>query len=378
MTPTAALRIELVRSRADLRVFIALPRQLYAGMAGYVAPLDHERAEMLDPRKAAFFAHGEAAYWLAYRDGRTVGRVSAQNDRAGSADAGLFGCLDAIDDAAVVAALLATAEAWLRAKNCTSATGPYMLSINGESGLLLEGHAEPPMVLMPWHPPYLPALVLAAGYGVARTLESFSLHLPSFDGDAKFQAFSGSESAAGIRIRGLRMGALAEEGAIARRLFNDAWQENWGFVPLEPADIDGLVHGFKPFLFEECAAVAELAGEPQALALVVPNIAEITADLGGRPSPWGWLKLLWRIKRHRYNAARIILFGLASKHRASLTGMTMIMMIVAELIARARRLGIVHIEAGWVLDNNTQVLRMLLSVGFRRSRVYGIYVKPLV
>lgn len=378
MTPTASLHIRLVQSRADLRAFIALPRQLYAGMAGFVAPLDHERREMLDPRKAAFYAHGEAAYWLATRDGRPVGRVSAQIDRAGPVGAGLFGCLDTIDDATIVAALLATAEAWLRAKNCVSATGPYMLSINGEAGLLLEGHAEPPMVLMPWHPPYLPALVLAAGYVVARTLESFTLHLPSFDGDAKFQAFSGSESAVGIRIRGLRMDALAAEGAVAQRLFNDAWQDNWGFVPLVEADMQGLMRGFKPFLFEECAAVAELGGEAQALALVVPNVAEITADLGGRPSPWGWLRLLWRIKRHRYGAARIILFGLARQHRASLTGMAMIMMLVAELIARARRLGIAHIEAGWVLDNNTQVLRMLRSVGFRRSRVYGIYGKPLV
>jgi hypothetical protein len=378
MSQTATLSIALVASRAQLRTFIALPRVLYAGMAGFVAPLDQERRELLDPRKAAFYAHGVAAYWLAMRDGRVVGRVSAQVDRAGDVTAGLFGCLDAIDDAAVVRALLETAEGWLRAMGCVSATGPYMLSINGESGLLLEGHAEPPMVLMPWHPPYLPALVAAAGYGEARRLESFSLDLPGFDGDAKFAAYAEGNAAAGITIRALRLNALAEEAEIARALFNDAWVDNWGFVPLQAADMTAMVKGFRPVLFKECASVAEIDGTAVGLALVVPNIAELNADLGGRPSLLGWLKIAWRVFRPRYHGARMILFGLKRDYRASLTGLAVIMKIVAAMIAAGRRLGLTTIEAGWVLDNNHQVLRMLRSVGFRRSRVYGIYAKALV
>lgn len=378
MTPAGTLTIRPATTRGEIRAFIALPRQLYAGMAGYVAPLDKERAELLDPRKAAFFHHGQAAYWMAYRDGRAVGRVSAQIDDAGDRAAGLFGCLDAADDAEAVAALLATAEGWLRQHGCADITGPYNLSINGESGLLLEGHAEPAMVLMPWHPPYLPALVAASGYGEVRRLESFDLHLPSFEGDAKFSAFSTGEAGSAITIRDLRLNALAEEAEIARELFNDAWADNWGFVPLVPADMQALVKGFKPVLFRECAAVAMLDGTPIALALVVPNIAELNADLGGKPSLLGWLKIADRVLRPRYKAARMILFGLRREHRASLTGLAAIVKIVGAMIAAGRKLGLTNIEAGWVLDNNHQVLRMLRSVGFRRCRVYGIYRKTLV
>jgi len=375
---TPALRITPAVSRAEIGTFIAVPRLVYAGMPGWVAPLDKERAELLDPRHGAFFKHGEAAYWIAWRDGRPVGRVSAQIDHAGDRKAGLFGCLDVAHDAEAVVALLETAEEWLRRHGCESATGPYMLSINGESGMLLEGHHEPPMVLMPWHPDYLPPLVLAAGYGEVRRLESFTLHVPTFDGDAKFAAFAQGEAASAITIRNLRLNALAEEAEIARALFNDAWVENWGFVPLQPADTEAMVKGFKPVLFKECAAVAEVGGQPIGLALVVPNISELNADLGGRPSLLGWLKIGWRVMRPRYKAARMILFGLKREHRASMTGMAAIMKIVATLITDGRKLGVEHIEAGWVLDNNHQVLRMLRSVGFRRSRVYGIYAKALV
>jgi len=179
-------------------------------------------------------------------------------------------------------------------------------------------------------------------------------------------------------VRDLRLNALAEEAEIARELFNDAWADNWGFVPLQPSDMQAMVKGFKPMLFKECAAVAELDGKPVCLALAVPNISELNAGLGGRPSPLGWLKIAWRVLRPRYRGARMILFGLKREHRASLTGLAAIMKTVGAMIVGGRRLGLTDIEAGWVLDNNHQVLRMLRSVGFRRSRVYGIYSKAIV
>ena len=151
--------IERVRTQAQLGRFVTLPRLLYDGMLGYVAPLDHERYQLLDPRKSPFFTHGHAVYWIASRDGRRVGRISAQIDLAAEApDAGaigMFGCLDAIDDREVVAALFGTAEDWLRRHGRRIARGPFLLSINGETGLLIEGQTRPPMTLMPWHPPYL-------------------------------------------------------------------------------------------------------------------------------------------------------------------------------------------------------------------------------
>lgn len=376
-TAAEPLRIVPAASRGEMKAFIAVPRLVYGGMAGFAAPLDMERAELIDPRHGSFHKHGEAKFWIAYRGTRPVGRISAQIDHAGDRKAGLFGCLDAAEDAAAVAALLGTAEDWLRGQGCTDVTGPYTLSINGETGMLLEGHDEPAMVLMPWHPRYLPGLVAAAGYEEARRVESFSLNVADFDGDAKFAAFAGASGAA-ITIRELRLDRLAEEAEIARDLFNDAWAENWGFVPLQKVDMQAMVKGFKPFLFKECAAVAELDGKPICLALAVPNIAELNAGLGGRPSPLGWLKIAWRVLRPRYRSARMILFGLRREYRASLAGLAAIMKTSGAMINGGRRLGVATLEAGWVLDNNHQVLRMLRSVGFRRCRVYGIYRKPLL
>jgi hypothetical protein len=364
-----------------MRAFIAVPRRLYAGMPGFVAPLDQERREMLDPRKAAFFAHGEAQYWLARRAGKAVGRISAQIDRLAPATPagppGMFGCLDAVDDQGVVTALLRAAETWLRARGCVTAQGPYLLSINGETGLLLDGHTEPAMTLMPWHPAYLDPLLRAAGYARVKTVLSFTLDFTGLDVEAKLRSFGLEQLPQDLTIRGLRLKELDAEAEIARRLYNDAWRNNWGFVPLSEADMKALTQGFKHFLYPECAVIAETEGAPAGFALVVPNITEITADLGGAPSPLGWLKLLLRMLRPRYRSARIILFGLATQYRTSLRGLAIIMTIIAEMIRRGAALGLASIEAGWVLDDNTQVLRMLRSVGFRQSRVYGIYETAL-
>lgn len=370
-----------VQSGSDLRTFIALPRRLYNGMAGFHAPLDRERRELLDPAKAAFYQHGQAQYWLARRDGQWVGRVSAQIDALATTTAsgppGMFGCLDAIDDQGVVTALLRTAEQWLRAKGCSSARGPFLLSINGETGLLLEGHAEPAMTLMPWHPAYLDGLVRAAGYMRVKTVLSFTLDFTDPDVAARLENFGLRQPPDGMTIRGLRMEALDAEGEIARNLFNDAWRGNWGFVPLVEADMRALIKGFKPLLFKDCAVVAEMAGEPAAVAMVVPNIFDLTAGIGAAPTPFGWLRLVARLWRARYRTARIILFGMATRYRSSVQGLAMLTLVIAELIRRGRALRLSSIEAGWVLDDNTQILRMLRSVGFRRTRVYGVYETAL-
>jgi len=373
------LSIEPVRTRADLRTFIALPRRLYAGMPGFQPPLDRERREMLDPERAAFFHHGDAQYWLAKRDGRAVGRISAQIDRLADQPGagGMFGCLDAVEDTEVVTGLLRAAEGWLGAHGRHAVQGPFLLSINGETGLLLEGQQEPAMTLMPWHPTYLDRLVQAAGYGRIRTVLSFTLDFASLDVAAKLRGFTLRRIPDDLAIRSLRMGALEADAEIARRLFNDAWQDNWGFLPLTEADMKALTKGFRPFLFPDCAVIAEIEGEPAAFALAVPNLYEFTAGLGGSPSPFGWLRLLWRILRPRYHGVRIILFGLAMRYRSSPQGLAVISMVLAELIRRGEALGLASIEAGWVLDDNWQMLRMLRSVGFRQSRVYGIYRRAL-
>ena len=217
----APLGIERVRTPAQLREFIVLPRLIYDGMPGFVPPLDYERRQMLDPRHNPFFSHGHAAYWIARRNGRPLGRISAQIDLAAvgpdASDVGLFGCLDAIDDGDVVNALFKAAEAWLRQQGRRIARGPFLLSINGEFGLLLDGQLEPPMTLLPWHPAYLDSRVRNAGYTLARSLYCFDYRSADFPPARRVEMLSNVRARAGITTRDIRLDHLDADMETAGR-----------------------------------------------------------------------------------------------------------------------------------------------------------------
>lgn len=380
------MKIERVVSRPQLRRFITLPRRLYAGMPGYVAPLDHERYQLLDPRKSPFFTHGYASYWIASRDGRDVGRISAQIDHAAegpdAADIGLFGCLDAIDDGEVVGALLRTAEDWLRRQGRRTARGPFLLSINGESGLLLEGQTLPAITLMPWHPAYLAARLRAAGYAPAMTLHGFDLKFDDAAPDPHVQELAGLRSRLGITIRNLRMDALADDMEAARRIFNDGWRRNWGFTPVTETDLHALTTQFRPVLYPDTAFFVDVAGEPAAFALAIPNLFELTADLGARPGLIGWAKLLFRIasrlRRPRYRCLRITFLGMVAKHQRSFVGGAIVAIAFDDIRRRSVKLGTREAHAGWVLDSNRPLIKAIGRIAGPPTRTYGIYQKPLV
>ena len=376
------MKIERVVSRSQLTRFITLPRRLYAGMPGYVAPLDHERSQLLDPRKSSFFTHGYASYWIASRNGHDVGRVSAQIDLAAvepdASDVGMFGCIDAIDDGAVVGELLRTAEDWLRRHGRRVARGPFLLSVNGESGLLLKGHALPAMILMPWHPTYLARHVHDAGYTPAMTLHAFDLAFDKAPADLRVHQLAGLRSRLGITIRNLRKDNFAADMEAARRIFNDGWRRNWGFTPVTETDLHALTSQFRPFIYPESAFFVDVGGEPAAFALALPNLFELTGDLGPRPGIVGWAKLLLRIWRRRYRCFRITFLGMTSKYQRSFLGGAILAIIFDEIRQRGRQLGADEAHAGWVLDSNRPLLKALEVVGGPPSRTYGIYEKHLI
>lgn len=367
--------IELVRSGAELRDFIALPRRLYQNMPGYVAPLDMERRELIDPKKSPFFSHGRAAYWIARRSGHAVGRISAQiDDLTGPEtppDLGLFGCLDAIDDREIVAVLLRTAEDWLRAHGRRQVRGPFILSISGESGLLIDGQLEPPMILMPWHPPYLEQHLLAAGYSRAMRLFSYVLDLTKWTtGDLQQQAAANRRD---LTIRSMRLDDFGNEMEIARAIYNDGWQHNWGFVPGTKADVQGLVRSFKSFLLPETNFFISKGNESIAFAFSIPNIFDISADLGAAPSALGWLKLFWRIRWRRYRSFRLVFIGGKIAYHGTGIGI----MALTETLRRLKTYGAEEIACAWVLESNTALIRALQKFHFSSKTTFGIYEKPL-
>ncbi len=374
--------VEPVESRRALNEFIRLPARLYDGQPHYSAPLSLDRRGLLDPRKAPFFRHGEAQYWIARRDGQAVGRVSAQIDHAQPPgtfdDAGLFGCLDAIDDAEVVRALMEAAQGWLLDKGRTRALGPCSLSMNGEPGLLVEGHAEAQLIMVPWHPPYLAAHLEACGYAGCR-----DLHYWRQAATAETRSAHESRKKASRRMdlttRPLDWKNLDRDVEIFREVYNDAWQDNWGFVPLMSEDLHAIKTELKPFMRPEYGLIVEMDKRPVGVALALPNLFEITRDVGADPSPLGWIKLAYRRFFHRFRTARIILLGVSSEFRRSLGGALIAATIVDEVTEIL--LGIEHetdwIEGGWVLDNNTALIGLLKQFGFERSRTLRLYDRAL-
>ncbi|UTD29269.1 hypothetical protein [Bradyrhizobium sp. WD16] len=379
--PARTLRIERVRTRAQLRDFIVLPRLIYDGLAGYVAPLDYERRQMLDPRHNSFFTHGHAAYWIATRNGRPLGRISAQIDHAAvgadASDIGLFGCLDAIDDGEVVKALFAEAESWLCQQGRRVARGPFLLSINGESGLLIEGQQEPPMTLLPWHPTYLDARVREAGYVLARSLFCFEYKKADVATEHRLDWLSTMQWRAGITTRDIRLDDLDADMEKARQIFNDGWKSNWGFTPTTQSDVRSLTRQFRPMLLSQAGFFIEVHGEPAAFMLAVPNLFDLTTGLGPAPSLLGWIKLLIRMKRAKYHSFRIILLGMTSKYRTGGLRTAIAAVMIEEMARRAAALGVDQAIAGWVLDNNP-LSQSLMRIGLRKSHSYGVFEKTLI
>ena len=378
------IKVEQVRTRSGLNEFIALPRGLYDGMPGFVAPLDHERRQMLDPKRSSFFTHGVASYWIARRNGEAVGRISAQIDYAATEpnahEIGMFGCLDAVDDAGVVASLFEAAESWLAERKRRVVRGPFLLSINGESGLLVEGHQLAPMVLMPWHPAYLRRHVEAAGYETATQLIGYLLSMPEFRVaafDVGMKALRSSDLRDRIAIRPLRLNALAEDMELARQVFNNAWQANWGFTPFTGSDVAEMARELRPLIDPKIGFFVTVDGEPAAFCLIIPNLFEAAAGLGPRPGPVGWMRLLYRLWQRQCHSYRIILLGMVSKYQKSAVGGLIGMAIFNELHKLPDEHPIEQVAAGWILEQNKAARRPLEAIGFRPATTYNVYEKVL-
>jgi hypothetical protein len=377
------LTIDRVRTRAELSEFITLPRLLYKDFPDYVAPLDHERRQLLDPRKSAFFTHGVACYWIARRDGTAVGRVSAQIDFAAvgpdAREIGMFGCLDTIDDGEVVAALLRAAEDWLRERKRRTIRGPFLLSIAGEPGLLIEGQWQSPTTLLGWHPAYLAGHVREAGYATATRLYCFNCKQEELkeESDTQRQAAAAMLARANVVIRDMRLDNLAADMEIARRIVNDGWRRNWGYTPVTESDVRALASQFKPFLSTDSGFFIETRGEPAAIMLAIPNLFDIMTDIGPAPGPFGWAKLMFRIWRQRYRSYRVVLVGLISKYQNSVLGSVITGVTFAEEGRRLRARG-ADVVLGWVQEDNHALLKAFDALGFRSSRTYSVYEKHLI
>jgi hypothetical protein len=376
-----AITIRPVSTKAERRDFVDFAWQVYQDDPSWIPPLKDEVHGLIDPKKNPWFEHGRAALWVALRDGVIVGRISAQVDdlvqQHMQAGLGQWGMFEALDGEAA-AALIATAEEWLRGHRMTAALGPISISIWDEPGLLIEGFDQPPMAMMGHHRPAYRAWIEAAGYDKAKDLLTYDLNIDKDQPSLIKRMVAATEKNPRIRIRNVDKSQFARDSAIILNLLNDAWSDNWGFVPLTDAEIAYAGKKLKPIIFEDLVRIAELDGEPVAFMLTIPDINEMIADLNGELFPFGFVKLLWRLRKPKVKRIRVPLMGVTKRlHGTRLAGQIAYTLI--EYIRRAcvENYGVKQGEFGWVLEDNQGMMSIAELPGATINHRYRVYQKAL-
>jgi len=373
--------IRPVRTRGELKRFVKVPFRLHRDHPQWVAPLIFERMEFLDRKKNPYFEHAEAEYFLAERDGEPVGRISAQVDERwdefqGGGDA-MFGFFETTQDPEVAAALLDAAREWAAGRGRKRILGPMDFTTNDEVGILIEGFERRPMILEPWHPPFYRELIEAEGFGKAMDVLMWELQFGELkDGERFDPAIHAAAERAlreeGITIRNLRKREMADEVRRFTDIYNEAWGDNWGFVPITDAEVEFQAKNLKQVIDEEWAFMAEKDGEAIGAALTLPDINQVMAKLNGRLLPFGWARFL--LGKRRIDQCRVFALGVrhAYRHSGVAAGL-----YLKHLEAAARPGGIVGGEMGWILETNEPMNRAMEGMGGTVVKRYRLYEKKL-
>lgn len=372
------ISVEVVTQGKQLRQFLALPHRIYATDPAWIAPLGFMKREQLSPANH-FFEHARWRAWIAYRQGMPVGRITAQIDEMHlqqHADAvGYFGLLEADDDPAVFAVLFDAAEDWLRSEGMREVRGPFNLHVNEEVGLLVEGFSTPPYVLMGHARPWYGPAVEAQGYRPAKDLLAYQIR-PDFEAPRVMERLAARVSDR-VVLRPVRRKHLVEDAGIMRDIFNDAWQNNWGFVPLAEADWAETVNTLTKLMPADYIQIAEYDGEPVAFIVALPNLNEAARDLNGRLLPFGWAKLLWRLKVRHPQTARVPLMGVRQSFQHSRLGPTLAFMVIDAVRKALCSRGVKDVEMGWILEDNDGMRNIIETIGGQAYKRYRIYQKEL-
>ena len=377
----ATVGIQTVHDRADLKAFLDVTRHVYRNDPSWVQPLTLERLDHLNPRKNPFLDGIEACYWIVYLDGKPAGRISAQVNAAHLElhhDAtGHFGFLEAIDDEEAFSLLLDTASTWLRLRRMERMQGPFNLSINDESGLLVEGFDTPPSMMMPHGKPYYDARLAEQGLVKAKDLIAYRYDNTMPIPPTARRLIERTAKTGGLVVRPLDMRHYVDEIRLICDIFNDAWAENWGFIPFGDAEAQYLAKAIRPLISAGCFAIAELDGEPVAMTVTLPNLNEAIADLDGRLLPFGWAKLLWRLKVTGVKSGRMPLMGLRRKWHGTLKGTAATLGVMDAVNRYHRSQGVREGELSWVLEDNAAVQHLIEAVGAVPYKRYRVYEKAL-
>ncbi|MEM9188228.1 MAG: hypothetical protein AAGF12_03590 [Myxococcota bacterium] len=375
-----AVEIREHRPGDDPGPFIQAAHEVYRGDPNWVAPLEMEIKDRLNPSKNPFFEHAQASYFTAWRGGRPVGRVTAQIDeehlRIHKDDAGFFGFFDTVDDDEVATALIDAATRWLGRRGMKKIRGPFSLSINEETGLLVEGFDYPPAIMMPHSRSYQGALAEAAGLSKLKDLYAWRYEVGEFKPRA-LRAWEQVQTLPEVRLRSVRRADMESELRIIMDIFNDAWRHNWGFVPATEAELKKTAQDMKLILDEDLAFIAEVEDRPVGMCIALPNVNEAARDLGGKLFPLGLPKLFWRLKVRGPKTARLILLGIREELRGVKRYGGLSMAMYVEIAKRGGKKGYEWGELSWTLEDNHPVNLGIKAMGAKIYKRYRVYEKEI-
>ena len=375
----AQIEVTEVGSPTERDAFIKFPWKIYAEDPAWVPPLIIERREFLDRDKHPFYKHGDAALFLARSGDEIVGRIMASDDPNYNAlhqsNVGCFGMFESIDDAAVATALFTRAAAWLRARGRTEIMGPIDYSTNYVCGLLIRGFQHPPMVLTAHNPPYYEPLIEQAGFAKAMDLFAWWFADPARAEKRLRRLASGLKDRQLPTIRPVNLKRLRDESRCLRELYNEAWQNNWGYVPFTPEEFDHMTQELKPIVIPDLALIAEVDGQPAGFILCVPDINDALRHANGRLTtfgiPIGLAKLLYH--KARLKRMRLIALGIVPKYRRHGVAEMLVLRMIENGMLQRGYFG----ECSLTLENNHMINRFMQAIGADPYKTYRIYSQPI-
>lgn len=361
-----------------IRRFIDVPWRLYADDPIWVPPLRLERWLHFS-RFNPYFKHAQWQGWIACRGGQPVGRISAQIDelhreRYGP-DTGHFGMLESVRDEVVFSSLIQVAESWLIERGAHQITGPFSFSINQECGALVQGFDTPPVFMMPYSPEWYTGLLEQNGYRPCKDLLAYWL-MTDFEPPPAMQVIDRKYQHQ-IQVRPLQRSRFNEEIEIMRDIFNDAWSDNWGFVPFTKEEFAELGSSLRWLVPDEFIQIAEMGGVPVAFMAVLPNLNEVLPALNGKLFPFGLFTLINKLKSGSITTGRVPLMGVRKQFHNTLPGIALAFKVIDAPRKFIKSRGIGHVELSWILEDNQSMRAILEKIGGREYKRYRIYEKSL-
>ncbi len=379
---TPAVEIRAVETDADRRLFLDAGAIPYSGDRTYIRPLDFEIGARLSPKSNPALKDAPHRLWVAFREGRPAGRISAIVNPLHLAryhdDCGHFGFLEAIDDRDVFAALFGAAEGWARERRMRKIAGPFSFSVNEECGLLIDGFDSPPYVMMPHGRPWYRRHVESLGYAKAVDTHALSwLPEKRIMPEKRARFIEKTLASPRVAIRNIDMRNFEADIKTIVGIYNDAWADNWGFIPFTDGQAKHMAGELRPIIERHNIVICSYDGEPGAFALALPNINEAISEFDGKLLPLNWAKLLWRLKVKRISTARMPLMGVRKKLQGKPVGVAFAYKMIDLINSANIDRGVTGSELSWILDTNTPLLAMLADMGAKVYKTYRIYEKAL-